>query len=124
MPVASIAAKQAVAIADYRRDATERKEGDVHLPEDERYSLRVPCFAAQADKFAALISDESANENWAKNTILICHDFEWDGDNHTADIGDFLVRIRPNKRYGNLSSVHCSAIDRSRGHSVSNVTLS
>lgn len=91
-----------------RIDATERKEGDIHLPEDEQYSLRVPCFAACVEKFAALVSDESANEIWPKDSILICRDFEWEGPGRSAKISDFIVLKEERNEYDQISGVMVS----------------
>src|SRR5205085_7252630 len=90
-----------------RIDAVERREDNVRLPDDQQFSVRVPCFAEQVVKFGALICDESANENWAKGTILICHDFEW-GESGQPKAGDFLVLREERNEYDQASGAMVS----------------
>jgi transcriptional regulator with XRE-family HTH domain len=71
-------------------DATERLDGSAHLPDDDKYRVRLPTYVENTDKFGAEISDDSANEFWPKRTILICVDFQWNQVCQVVD-GDFLV---------------------------------
>jgi len=60
------------------------------------------------EKFAALISDESANENWKKDSILVCLDFTWGGHGQSTKPGDFLILKEERNQYDQTSGAMVS----------------
>jgi hypothetical protein len=71
--------------------ATERPGNTFWLGDEQKYQLRLPSLSPKVTKFAAAITDESANEKWAQGSFIVCTEFGWDNDLDILCEGDFVI---------------------------------
>jgi hypothetical protein len=69
----------------------ERSGDSIFLGDDDRYQVRLPKIFVDVTKFAARISDASANERWGPGSLLICADLAWESVFAVLKEGDFII---------------------------------